>query len=396
MNREDFNILKNDIIYFDSAATTLKPTVLIDTLTDYYNNYSSNVHRGDYDIAIKADNMYEQSRNKVAKFINAESNEIVFTSGTTDSLNKIVLGYFSDYLNDGDEVLTTQAEHASLILPFFELKDKKNISIKYIPLNNEYTFTIEDLKNNISDKTKVIALSYVTNIIGDIRPIKEIIKYAHEKNIKVLIDAAQAVPHMRVDVKDLDVDFLAFSMHKMLGPTGVGILYGKKELLNNTKPIIVGGGMNGSFENDGTRIYSDLPHNLEAGTPNIAGVIATGSIIDYINNIGIEKIKEHEILLKKYLVEQLEKNPNIVIYNKNTNTGLFAFNYKGIFSQDLAIILNKYNICVRAGNHCSKLLKNELGVKNTVRISLYLYNTKEEIDKLVSILNNPNIINEVI
>ena len=396
MNREDFNILKNDIIYFDSAATTLKPTVLIDTLTDYYNNYSSNVHRGDYDIAIKADNMYEQSRNKVAKFINAESNEIVFTSGTTDSLNKIVLGYFSDYLNDGDEVLTTQAEHASLILPFFELKDKKNISIKYIPLNNEYTFTIEDLKNNISDKTKVIALSYVTNIIGDIRPIKEIIKYAHEKNIKVLIDAAQAVPHMKVDVKDLDVDFLAFSMHKMLGPTGVGILYGKKELLNNTKPIIVGGGMNGSFENDGTRIYSDLPHNLEAGTPNIAGVIATGSIIDYINNIGIEKIKEHEILLKKYLVEQLEKNPNIVIYNKNTNTGLLAFNYKGIFSQDLAIILNKYNICVRAGNHCSKLLKNELGVKNTVRISLYLYNTKEEIDKLVSILNNPNIINEVI
>lgn len=396
MNREDFNILKNNIIYFDSAATTLKPTVLIDTLTDYYNNYSSNVHRGDYDIAIKADNMYEQSRNKVAKFINAESNEIVFTSGTTDSLNKIVLGYFSDYLNDGDEVLTTQAEHASLILPFFELKDKKNISIKYIPLNNEYTFTIEDLKNNISDKTKVIALSYVTNIIGDIRPVKEIIKYAHEKNIKVLIDAAQAVPHMRVDVKDLDVDFLAFSMHKMLGPTGVGILYGKKELLKNTKPIIVGGGMNGSFENDGTRIYSDLPHNLEAGTPNIAGVIATGSIIDYINNIGIEKIKEHEILLKKYLVEQLEKNPNIVIYNKNTNTGLLAFNYKGIFSQDLAIILNKYNICVRAGNHCSKLLKNELGVKNTVRISLYLYNTKEEIDKLVSILNNPNIINEVI
>ena len=396
MNREDFNILKNNIIYFDSAATSLKPSILIDTLTDYYNNYSSNVHRGDYDIGIKANNMYELSRNKVAKFINASSEEIVFTSGTTDSLNKIVLGYFNDYLKDGDEVLTTQAEHASLILPFFELKDKKNINIKYIPLNNEYTFRVEDLKNNISDKTKVIAISYVTNGIGDIRPVKEIIKYAHERDIKVLIDAAQAVPHMKVDVKDLDVDFLAFSMHKMLGPTGVGILYGKKELLNNTKPVIVGGGMNGSFENDGTRVYSDLPHILEAGTPNVADVIATGSIIDYIENIGIEKIEEYELSLKKYLVEQLEKNPNIVIYNKNTNTGLVTFNYKGIFSQDLAIILNKYNICVRAGNHCSKLLKNELGVKNTVRVSLYLYNTKEEIDRLVSVLNNPNIVNEII
>ena len=396
MNREDFNFFKKDIIYFDNAATSLKPKVLLETLEDYYNNYSSNVHRGDYDIAIKADNKYEEARKKVANFINASNEEIVFTSGTTDSLNKIVLGYFSDYLNDGDEVLTTQAEHASLILPFFELKDKKNISIKYIPLNSEYTFTLEDLKNNVTDKTKVIAISHVTNVIGDIRPIKEIVEYAHKNNIKVLVDAAQSVPHMKVDVKDLDVDFLAFSMHKMLGPTGVGILYGKKELLLNTKPIIVGGGMNGSYEFDGTRIYSDLPHNLEAGTPNIAGVIATGAVIDYINSIGIEKIEEHEIELKKYLVEKLEKNSNIVIYNKNTSTGLVTFNYNGIFSQDLAIVLNNHDICVRAGNHCSKLLKNELGVKNTVRVSLYLYNTKEEIDKLVSILNNPNIVNEVI
>ena len=396
MNREDFNILNNNIIYFDSAATSLKPRILTDTLTDYYNNYSSNVHRGDYDIGIKAETMYEISRNKVAKFINANTDEIVFTSGTTDSLNKIIQGYFYDYLNDGDEVLTTQAEHASLILPLFELKDKKNISIKYIPLNSEYTFTLDDLKNSVTSKTKVIALSYITNIIGDIRSIKEIVEYAHKNNIKILVDAAQAAPHKKIDVKDLDVDFLAFSMHKMLGPTGVGILYGKKELLLNTKPIIVGGGMNASFESDGTRVYSELPHNLEAGTPNISGVIATGAIIDYINSIGIEKIEEYEIGLKKYLIEKLESNSNIVIYNKNTSTGLVTFNYKGLFSQDLAIILNKYNICVRAGNHCSKLFKNELGVKNTVRISFYLYNTKEEIDKLVSILNNPNLVNEII
>ncbi len=396
MNREDFNILNSNIIYFDNAATTLKPKVLSESLSDYYNNYSSNIHRGDYDISLVAEKKYEESRLKVAKFINANYNEIVFTSGTTDSLNKIILGYFEDYLKENDEVLTTQAEHASLLLPLFELKDKKNIKVNYIPLDENYSLTLDNVKNSITENTKLIAISYVTNIIGDIRNVKEIIDYAHEKGILVLLDAAQAAPHKKVDVKDLDVDFLAFSMHKMLGPTGVGILYGKEELLEKTKPIIVGGGMNASFENDGSKVYSDLPERLEAGTPNIAGVIATGSIIDYIENIGIDNIEKYESNLKKYAIEKLSQNSNITIYNKNNNSGLIAFNYKGIFSQDIAIYLNKYNICVRAGNHCSKILKNELGVRNTVRISLYFYNTKEEIDRLVEVLNNPNIFNEII
>ena len=396
MNREDFNILNSGIIYFDNAATTLKPKVLLESLSDYYNNYSSNIHRGDYDISVKAEKQYEESRLKVAKFLNANYEEIVFTNGTTDSINKIILGYFNDYLNEDDEVLTTQAEHASLLLPLFELKDKKSIKVNYIPLDDNYSLTLDSIKNRVTDKTKLIAISYVTNIIGDIRNIKEIVEYAHKNNILVLVDAAQAAPHMKIDVKDLDVDFLAFSMHKMLGPTGVGILYGKKDLLEKTKPIIVGGGMNATFENDGARVYSDLPQKLEAGTPNIAGVIATGSIIDYIENIGIDNIEKYESELKKYAIDKLSQNPNIVIYNKNNNSGIVTFNYKGIFSQDIAIYLNKYNICVRAGNHCSKILKNELGVKNTVRVSFYFYNTKEEIDKLVEVLNNPNIYNEII
>ena len=396
MNREDFNILNNNIIYFDNAATTLKPKVLLESLSDYYNNYSSNIHRGDYDISVKAEKLYEESRLKVAKFLNASYEEIVFTNGTTDSINKIILGYFNDYLKEDDEVLTTQAEHASLLLPLFELKDKKNIKVNYIPLDNNYSITLDSIKNRVTEKTKLIAISYVTNIIGDTRNIKEIVEYAHKNNILVLVDAAQAAPHIKIDVKDLDVDFLAFSMHKMLGPTGVGILYGKKELLENTKPIIVGGGMNASYENDGTRTYSDLPQKLEPGTPNIAGVIATGSIIDYIENIGMNNIEKYEKELKKYAIDKLSQNSNIVIYNKNNDSGIVTFNYKGIFSQDIAIYLNKYNICVRAGNHCSKILKNELGVKNTVRISFYFYNTKEEIDKLIEALNNPNIFNEIV
>ena len=396
MNREDFNILNNNMIYFDNAATTLKPKVLLNSLSDYYNNYSANIHRGDYDISIKANDMYSLSRKKIADFINAEFEEIVFTSGTTDSLNKIIFGYFKNYLTEGDEVLLTRAEHASLILPWFELKEDKKININYIPLDKEYNVTLENVKKSITSNTKVISLAYVTNVIGDVRPMKEIIKYAHDNNILVLIDAAQAIPHKKIDVKELDCDFLAFSLHKMLGPTGVGVMYGKKNLLECTKPIIFGGGMNASYLENGSRVYNDIPYNLEPGTPNIADVIAISSIVDYLENIGMDKIEQYEKELKKYAIDKLSLNDNIIIYNKNNDSGIVTFNYKGIFSQDLAIYLNKYNICVRPGNHCSKILKNELGVKNTVRVSFYFYNTKEEIDRLVEVLNNPNILNEII
>ena len=393
MNREDFPILNNNIIYFDNGATTLKPYILSDTLKDYYNNYSANAHRGDYDISLKVDSMYENTRRLIKDFINAESvNQIAFTNNCTDSLNKIVFGYFKYKLNKEDEVLITKSEHASNVLPWFEL----GVKAKYIELDNDHKVTLENVKKIITPNTKVISIAHVTNVVGDIRPIKEIIKFAHQNNIKVVIDGAQSVPHMKIDVKDLDMDFLAFSAHKMCGPTGVGVLYAKEELLDDIKPIIYGGGMNSSFEFDGTKEYKKMPYVLEAGTPNIAGVIAFGSVINYLNKIGMNNIEKQEKELKNYALSKLKEVKDIIIYNENSESSIITFNIKDIFAQDLAIYLNKYNICVRAGNHCAKILKDELGIKNTCRMSLYFYNTKEEIDKLVSVLKNPNIINEII
>lgn len=396
MNRDNFNILNKNIIYFDNGATSLKPKCLADSISDYYNNYSANAHRGDYDLSLKVDSKYEETRTLVKDFINAKKNkEIIFTSGATDSLNKIIFGYFKNYLTKDDEVLITKSEHASNVLPWFELQDNIKIKVKYIPLNN-LEVTLDNVKNSITDKTKVISIAHITNVVGDIRPIKEIIKYAHSKNILVIIDGAQSVAHSKIDVQDLDVDFLAFSAHKMLGPTGVGVLYGKEELLNNIKPIIFGGGMNASFQFDGTRIYSELPFLLEAGTPNIAGVIGFGEAIKYLNKIGMDNIANYEKELKKYAINRLKEVKDIIIYNENSESGIITFNIKDIFAQDLAIYLNKYNICVRAGNHCAKILKDDLGIKNTCRISLYFYNTKEEIDYLVKVLNNKNIKDEII
>lgn len=397
MNREDFMMLNQDIVYFDNGATTLKPKCLLESLSDYYSNYSANAHRGDYDISLKVDMMYEHTRDLVRDLIGASSSsDIVFTSGATDSLNKIIFGYFRDKLVSGDEVILTRAEHASNVLPWFELKDELGLNIKYISLNEDFEVTLDSVKESITDRTKVISIAHISNVVGDIRPIKDIISYAHSKGILVVVDGAQSVPHMPIDVNELDIDFLAFSAHKMCGPTGVGVLYGKKELLNNIKPLIYGGGMNASFDDDGVRVYKELPYLLEAGTPNIADVIAFGRVIEYLNNIGFSNISSYECELKKYALDKLSKNPNIIIYNKNSKSGIITFNYKDVFAQDLAIYLNKYNICVRAGNHCAKILKEELKVKNTCRISFYFYNTFEEIDKLCEVLNNPNIKDEII
>lgn len=397
MNRDDFHMLSKDIIYLDNGATTLKPYILSDSISDYYNNYSGNAHRGDYDISLKVDAMYENTRELVRNFINAKgTNQIVFTSNTTDSLNKIIFGYFKNHLRDGDEVLITKSEHASNVLPWFELHDEIGIKVNFIKLDDDLKLTLDNVKNSITPNTKVISIAHITNVVGDVRPIKEIIEYAHKNNIKVIIDGAQSVPHMKIDVQDLNMDFLAFSAHKMCGPTGLGVMYIKEDLVNDIKPIIVGGGMNASFEFDGTRVYDEMPELLEAGTPNIADVIGFGSILNYLSKIGMNKIEEYEKNLRNYAIEKLKEVPNIIIYNENSESGIITFNMKDIFPQDLAIYLNKYNICVRAGNHCAKILKDEIGIKNTCRISLYFYNTKEEIDKLVSVLNNPNIIEEII
>ena len=395
MNREDFNML-NDIIYLDNGATTLKPRILSEVTSDYYNNYSVNAHRGDYDLSLKVDAKIEETRDLVRKFINADSSkEIIFTSGATASLNEIVFGYFNYFLEAGDEVLITESEHASNVLPWFELKSKKDIVINAIPLEHNKV-TLDNVKKSITDKTKVISIAMVTNVLGDVRPIKEIVEYAHHQNIKVVVDGAQAVPHMKVDVKDLDIDFLVFSAHKMCGPTGIGILYGKYNLLNDMYPITFGGGMNSFFEIDGSRKYSNVPTRFEAGTPNIEGIIGFGSIIEYLNKIGIDNIHKYELELKDYALKRLKAIDKIKIYNENTDSGIIAFNLDDIFAQDLAIYLNKYNICVRAGNHCAKMVHDIIDVNNTVRVSLYFYNNKNDIDSLIKALSNPNIKNEII
>ena len=398
MNRSDFPMLDQNIIYFDNGATTFKPKKVIDSINEYYTNYSANAHRGDYDISYKVDLKYEDVRDKVKDFINAnEKEEIIFTSGTTMGLNLVASSFFMKYLEAGDEVVITKTEHASNVLPWFNLAKKIGIVIKYIDLDSDYHVTVENFKKIITSKTKVVSLAFITNVIGDKRPIKEITKIAHENNIFVVVDAAQAIAHTKVDVKDLDVDFLAFSAHKMYGPTGVGVLYGKKELLEEADSYMLGGGMNESFDNENEVLLKSLPYKFEAGTQNIAGVIGLGAAIDYINEIGIENIKVYETKLREYLINKLEKISFIDIINLEADGAIVSFNIDKIFSQDIAYYLNKYNVCVRAGNHCAKLVKNVTGVTNSVRISLAFYNTEEEIDEVVELLSDyEKIRNEMI
>lgn len=397
MNRDDFSILESNVIYFDNGATTFKPNYVIDAICDYYRNYTANAHRGDYSNSLKVDQIYEETREKVKKFINAnDAKEIIFTKGTTDSLNIIVSGFMKNYLQEHDEVIITKSEHASNVLPWLELEKEIGIKVKYIDLDENYEVNIENLINCITNNTKVISLAHITNVIGDIRPIDEIGRICKEKNIIFIVDAAQSIGHLKMDVQKSNIDFLAFSAHKMLGPTGVGVLYGRYELLNELYPVQFGGGMNIMFDSVGNIEYKELPSRLEAGTPNIAGVIGLGAAIDYINNLGIDKIHSHEIALKRYALQKLEQVPGIEIYNKNSNSGIIIFNIENIFSQDTSHFLDHYNICVRAGSHCAKTLKEEIGVKNTCRISFYLYNTTEEIDRLVEVLKTHDKIFDVI
>lgn len=398
MNRKDFPMLAKDIIYFDNGATTLKPYAVIDKIVDYYENYSANAHRGDYDISLKVDMAYENTRELVKKFINARyTKEIIFTSGATQSLNMIANGFFSQYLEPDDEIIITKSEHASNVIPWFNLVQKCQAKIKYVELDKNHKVTLSNLQKQITSKTKVISLAAITNVVGDIRPIKEICQIAHQKNIFVVVDGAQSVPHSLTDVQELDCDFLAFSAHKMCGPTGVGVLYGKIELLEHMVPQNFGGGMNETFDNEDSVFLKELPTRLEAGTPNIAGVIGLGAAIEYLQDIGINKIASYEKELKSYFIEKLKLIPHIKLINPDSDSGIIAFNVDGIFSQDVACYLNKYHICVRAGNHCAKILKDEVGVTNTCRISLYFYNTKDEIDYVIELLKDKDkIIREMI
>lgn len=389
MNREDFPMLNQNLIYLDNGATTLKPKCVIDSVVSYYSNYCANAHRGDYSISQKVDSMYENVREKIKNFIHAnDSSEIVFTSGTTDGLNRIVFGYFRKKLVEGDEVLITESEHASNVLPWFSLAKEKGIVVKYIPLDSHHEVTISNVKKSITSRTKVISLAYITNVIGDIRPMREIIDYAHQKGILVVGDGAQSISHLKMNVSLDDVDFFVTSAHKMYGPTGVGFLYGKFDLLNEMDPVIYGGGMNAMYLKDGYMELREVPTKFEAGTQNIAGVIGMGEAISYLENIGMNKIMKYEHELRNYFVSKLKELDNIIIYNEDTVGSIVTFNVRDIFSQDVAIYLDKHHICIRSGNHCSKILNQVFDISNTCRVSLGIYNTYEEIDALVEALKN--------
>ena len=397
MHREDFPILEDDIVYFDNGATTLKSKRVIDSMNKYYLEHTSNIHRGDYKSAVITNELYDGTRDVVSKFINCDSNEVIFTSGTTQSINMVVFGFMKDYLDKDSEVLLTKSEHASNVLPWIVLSEEIGFKINYIDLDDNYELSINNVKKAITSNTKVISIAHVTNVIGDVRDIKSIGKLCREKNIILNVDGAQSVPHMKVDFKDMNIDFLSFSGHKMGGPTGVGVLVGRYELLEKMKPLCYGGGMNNYFEEDNSYELKPIPIRFEAGTPPIGEVIGLRETILYLEDIGMDNIHKHEVELKKYLVNKLEKIDGITLYNKNSNSGILAFNVEGVFAQDTSIYLNKYNIYVRAGNHCAKLLKDVIGVKNTVRVSMYLYNNYEDIDRLIKVLkNNKEILNSVI
>lgn len=397
MNREDFPAIDENLIYFDNSATSLKPKCVIDKMVEYYSKYTSNIHRGDYNNAIRTNKEYDETRDVVKDFIHAKnSDEIVFTSGTTDSMNTIVFGYFKNILNKDDEVLITKSEHASNVLPWFVLEKMGKCTVKYIPLNENHEVTLDNVKSSITKNTKVISIAHVSNVIGDVRDIEGIGGVAKENNLYFVVDAAQSVSHINIDVVKSNVSFLAFSGHKMCGPTGVGVLYGKSEYLKDLIPLKYGGGMNESFESDKCYVLKSYPTNLEAGTPPIAEVIGLKEAINYVTKIGVDNIHKHELELKKYLISKIENMDNIIIYNKNSESGIVTFNIKDVFAQDTSIYLNTYGIAIRAGNHCAKILKDEIDIKNTCRISFYIYNTFEEIDKLVDALKNSDKLYDVV
>lgn len=391
--RKDFPMFTNkikmqghDLVFLDNASTTFKPQCVIDAENYYLTHETSNSGRGDYDIMYNVDQKIAETRKNVAHFINAQEDEIVFTSGDTESLNLVASGYFKNHLKKGDEILLTYEEHASNVLPWFNLQKTIGCKVNYINLTKDGKITLENVEKAITKNTKVIAIANISNVLGFYVDIKPICELAHKHNILVVCDGAQSVPHVKTDVKDSGVDFLTFSAHKMLGPTGIGVLFGRKELLDNTEPLLLGGGMNETFEINGEYVLHPTPAKFEGGTHNIEGIYGFNAAIKYIENIGIENIHKYENELRLYAISKLREVKDIVIYNENADTGIISFNIKGVFAQDLATLLNSKGIAVRSGNHCAKILKNQINEIATVRASFYLYNTKEEIDVLVEAL----------
>jgi len=390
--RNDFPIFRKkingkDLVYLDNASTTQKPYTVIDSITDFYSNYNSNIHRAVYQLAEEATKMYEHSREKIANFINARPEEIIFTRNTTESINLIAHSWARLNLKKDDGVAITEIEHHSNIVPWQILSQEIGTRLEYVGIDENGFLDLEHMIELISSKKiKLVSLSHMSNVLGTIVPIEKIIRIAHENGIPVIVDGAQSVPHMPVNVENMDCDFLVFSAHKMLGPTGVGVLYAKKEHLDKMKPFLAGGDMIKEvfkFHTD----YNEVPYKFEAGTPNIADVVGFGAAIEYLEKIGMENIRKHEIYLTDYALESMLSLKYVTIYgprDPNERGGVISFNIADIHPHDLATIMNNHGIAIRSGHHCAQVLMQRLDVPATSRASFYIYNTKEEIDRFVN------------
>jgi cysteine desulfurase / selenocysteine lyase len=395
--RQDFPILRRKIngnktlVYLDNAATTQKPMSVINAICNYYMNYNSNIHRAVHQLAEEATLEYEKTREKVARFINARStDEIIFTRNATEAINLISYSWARTNIRKDDKVVLTEIEHHSNIVPWQILSLEKGSILEYVGIDDNGYLNMEDYKRHLqSNKVKLISISHMSNVLGTIVPVNEIIKMAHDQSVPVLVDGAQSVPHMPVDVQDMDCDFMAFSAHKMLGPTGVGVLYVKREILNEMPPFIGGGDMIKEVHKNETK-YNDLPYKFEGGTPNIADVIGFGAAIDYLNKIGMDKVREHEMDVTNYAIEAIAGVKGVSIYgpsNSNHRGGVVSFNIGDIHPHDLATIMNDHGIAIRSGHHCAQVLMERLDVAATSRTSFYIYNTKEEVDTFINALD---------
>ena len=388
--KKDFPILENkNITYLDSGATTQKPTKVIKAIEEFYEKYNANPHRGAYSLSIEATEVYENTRTKIANFINSRSREeIIFSKNATESLNLIAYSYGLDNLKKDDEIVLSIMEHHSNLVPWQMVTKKTGSNLKYMYINSEFEISDEEIESKITDKTKIVGITHVSNVLGTINNIKKIIKYAHKKGAIVVIDASQSIPHMKIDVQELDCDFLVFSGHKMLAPLGIGVLYGKKELLNKMNPFIMGGDMI-EYVHEQETTFAPLPNKFEAGTQNVEGVIGLGAAIDYISEIGYNNIQKIEKEVTEYAIEKLRKLDFLDLYltpNNQNHCSVISFNIKGVHPHDVASILDTEGVCVRSGNHCAQPLLRSLGMDSTCRASFYFYNTKEDVDKLIKAL----------
>lgn len=388
--RNDFPMYRNkikmqgkDLVWLDNASTTFKPDCVLEAVSRYYTKETSNSHRGDYDLCFNMDMEVLNARRAVAKFINSKDTEVVFTSGTTASINLVAFGYGVKYLTKNDKILLTQAEHASNVLPWYKVSEMTGCQVDFIPLDKDGRLTPENLEKALTPDVKLVCVAHVTNVLGYIAPIKELAAIAHKHGALIVVDGAQSVPHIKMDVKDSDIDFLSFSGHKMCGPTGIGVLYGKFDLLSKMEPFMTGGGMNAKFDMCGDVNYLEPPLRFEAGTQNLEGIIGLHAAIDYLTSIGLDNIEKHEEELKKYCVEKLKSTGKCTIYNEKSEGGIVTFNVNNVFAQDAATYLNSKGIACRSGQHCAKILIDFLGTIATIRASFYLYTTKEDIDALV-------------